>query len=194
MKNFTGDIDIDVADRSKVLAFIKHVPASNVDKNGKELAHNVGIYVQDIPSNPITGRATFEYKLAETLGYNKIDILNNSIYEDVDNEAHLNILCDVDRVQWELLDHEGFVEQMPHINGHFDIVSTICPRNLEELAIVLALIRPAKRYLLKEPMAVIKEEIWKAPSEGGYWYKKSHALSYSLSLVVKMNLMSERVI
>ena len=191
MKVFRGDIDIDVANRDDVLENIQHVRASNVNKNGEFMLHNVGIYIQDIPANPITGAATFEYKVAESLGYHKIDILNNSIYEEVRDEEHLDVLCEDCMVQWELLEYEHVVDQLPHLTGHFDVVSTICPRSVEELAIVLALIRPAKKHLVGRPLEEIKKEIWVKPTDDQYYFKKAHSYSYAMSLVVKLNLIAE---
>jgi hypothetical protein len=188
---FRGDIDIDVANRDEALKSIRHVRASNIDKNGKFLMHNVGIYVQDIPANPVTGAATFEYKVAEEIGYHKIDILNNSIYEDVIDEDHLDDLCEESMVQWDLLEHEEFVEQLPHLSGHFYVVDSIRPRSIEDLAIVLALIRPAKKHLVGKTIYEIEDEIWNKPLDGSYYFKKGHAISYSMSLVVKINLLSE---
>jgi len=188
---FTGDIDIDVADRSTILSHFKHVKAMMRNKEGRESNHNVGIYVQDIPKNPITERSTIEYKEAEIIGYQKIDILNNSIYDDVISMRHLDRLCDENMVRWEMLEDESIVDKMPHLSGHFDIVSKIRPRCVEELAIVLALIRPAKAHLCNEQISVIEQEIWKKPEDGGYHFKKSHSIGYALSLVVKLNLMGE---
>jgi hypothetical protein len=42
------DIDIDFADRTLALDVFKHVTASNGDKK-----HNTGVYVHDIPYNPL---------------------------------------------------------------------------------------------------------------------------------------------
>lgn len=193
MSVFRGDIDIDVASRDDALKSIRHVRASNVDKNGKFLLHNVGLYVQDIPANPVTGAATFEYKVAEELGYHKIDILNNSIYEDVIDEEHLDDLCEECMVQWDLLEHEEFVDNLPHLSGHFDVVDSVRPRSIMDLAIALALIRPAKKHLIGRTMCDIEAEIWEKPLDGGYYFKKAHAVSYALSLVVKINLLSESV-
>lgn len=191
MSVFRGDIDIDVANRDEALKNIRHVRASNVDKNGEFLLHNVGIYIQDIPSNPITGASTIEYKVAEELGYHKVDVLNNSIYEDVIDEMHLDELCEEYLTRWELLEIYNFTEQLPHLAGHHEIVQTILPRSIEELAVVLALIRPAKRYLIGSSIQKIMEEIWEKPKDGGYYYKKSHAISYALSIMVKMNLICQ---
>jgi hypothetical protein len=70
------DIDLDFSDRSKILSLIEHRIAKL--ENGKN--HNTGVYVTEIPHNPVTGQATIDYKTAEARGYFKIDFLNVSIY------------------------------------------------------------------------------------------------------------------
>ena len=79
------DIDIDFLNRSTVLDIIKHIPATLED--GRK--HNTGVYCQEIPTNPLTGQASIDYKTAEDRGYFKIDLLNVSAYQGVRDEAHL---------------------------------------------------------------------------------------------------------
>jgi len=55
---------------------------------------------------------------------------------------------------------------------------------------VLALIRPGKRHLLNKPMAEIKKEIWVKPTDGNYFFKKSHSIAYSHLVVLHMNLLT----
>jgi hypothetical protein len=73
------DIDIDLADRTKVLGLLKHIDA-RIDNTKK---HNTGIYCTSVPYDPITGISTLDYKTAEKRGYFKIDFLNVSVYEGV---------------------------------------------------------------------------------------------------------------
>ena len=193
MSKVIGDIDIDFPDRDRILSLISHRPASQVN-DGRTMKHNVGVYVQDIPCDPTTGGATIPYKDAESLGYQKMDFINNSVYESVRDMEHLAALADPDVVQWDLLDNESFVELIPHIGKHYRLVSSICPSTVEELAIVLALIRPAKKHLVGKSLDEIRETIWNKPTDGSYYFKKAHAISYALSLVVKMNLVCSSII
>jgi hypothetical protein len=151
--------------------------------------HPSGVYFQDIPVDPINGCSAFLYDEAGDLGYFKIDFLNNTIYQNVRDEAHLNELLDREPL-WELLDDIEMVEQLAHIHGHFGIVQHVRPRSIIDVAIVLALMRPGKRHLLGRPRAEIDTEIWQ-PSETGYWFKKAHALSYAASIVVQMNIICD---
>ena len=68
------------------------------------------------------------------------------------------------------------------------------PQSIEELAEVLAVIRPAKRHLLNESKETISnEEVWKKPEDDSYFFKKAHAIAYAVSIVVQLNLFCEQV-
>ena len=82
------------------------------------------------------------------------------------------------------------VEQLFHLNGHFKIVSQLEPRTIEQLAAVLAIIRPAKRHLMYKDWTDIMKEVWVRPSDGSYFFKKSHAVAYAQAIVVQMNLIT----
>ena len=76
------DIDIDFADRDIILSKIKH-RAAKLDTGKK---HNTGVYVTEIPHNPVDNISTIEYDTAEDRGYFKLDFLNVTIYKDIQNE------------------------------------------------------------------------------------------------------------
>ena len=68
----SADIDIDFADRSLVLKLIDHIPAmQRVDNTVRK--HNSGVYVTDIPVDPVHGCAAIDYGAADQRGYFKID-------------------------------------------------------------------------------------------------------------------------
>jgi len=66
------------------------------------------------------------------------------------------------------------------------------PTSVEQLAAVLAIIRPAKRHLANETWQTIFEEVWKKPTNGDYFFKKAHAFAYAMSVIVHMNLLCEQ--
>ena len=181
------DIDVDFSNRDNILNIIKHNPASLSD--GKK--HNTGVYVTDIPKDPWQGVSSIDYAEAEDRGYFKLDILNVSIYEDVKDEDHLLKLISAEP-DWSLLGHKEIVEQLFHIHNHFDIVSKLKPKSVEDLAAVLAIIRPAKRNLLNESWTTIREKVWEKPQDGTYFFKKSHAVGYALAIVLQLNLLIEK--
>jgi hypothetical protein len=148
--------------------------------------------VQPIPSNPITNLSNIDYKTAEERGYFKIDLLNVSVYKDVKNEEHLKKLMETEPL-WDLLEQDEFIDLLFHVNGHGSILRQMKPITIEQLAAVLAVIRPAKRYLVGEPWSTILEEVWKKPENDEYYFKKAHAIAYAQAIVVQMNLICEKV-
>jgi DNA polymerase III alpha subunit len=182
------DIDIDFADRNIILNKIQHRVAK-LDTGKK---HNTGVYVTEIPHNPFNEIATIDHKTAEQRGYFKLDFLNVSIYKDIENEAHLISLMEQEPL-WELLQHDEFVDQLFHLNGHGSILRQTCPTSVEQLAAVLAMIRPAKRYLIGQDWTTIMKEVWTKPTNDEYYFKKAHAVSYAMAVVVHMNLLCEEL-
>jgi len=180
------DIDIDFANRDIVLSKIQH----RVARMNDEKKHNTGIYVTEIPHSPVDNLSTIDYKTAEDRGYFKLDFLNVSIYKDIQDEAHLTDLMSKEPM-WELLQHEEFVDQLFHLNGHTSILKQTCPTSVEQLAAVLAMIRPAKRHLIGKDWTTIMQEVWLKPENDEYYFKKAHAMSYAMAVVVHMNLLCE---
>lgn len=180
------DIDIDFANRTDLLSKIQHRVA--VLENGRP--HNSGVYFTEVPYDPTTNRATINYKDAEARGYFKIDCLNVNIYQQVRDAEHLQRLIDTEPV-WELLEYPEFVDQVFHINGHSDILIAMKPKSLIELAAVLAMIRPAKRHLVGKSWDDVMREVWIKPVSDEYYFKKSHAVSYAMAVMVHMNLLCE---
>ena len=186
------DIDIDFADRDKALKCFKHIRASRVE-NGNRVKHNTGVYMNEVPYDPMLDLASVDYKEAEEYGYFKLDFLNVSIYKDVRDEAHLEELMNKEPL-WDLLTHDDFVDNVFHLSGHGDVLRTSMPKNVEQLAAVLAMIRPAKRHLIGKTWNEIMTEVWTKPEGDEYFFKKSHATAYAVSVVVHMNLLCEQLI
>jgi hypothetical protein len=183
------DIDMDFADRNEALRHLPHIPASMKGRDGNYVRHNSGVYFQNIPVNPFTELASIPYEEAENLGYFKLDFLNNSIYAHVRDDQ-----LRTQEPEWALLDDPDFVAMLAHIHNHFDVVSTIKPQSVMDLAVCLALIRPAKKHLLNKSRAEIDKNIWVPPTDDTYWFKKGHSLSYALSIAVQMNLIVEQAL
>jgi hypothetical protein len=79
------------------------------------------------------------------------------------------------------------------VNGHGDILRQTKPKSIEELAAVLAMIRPAKRYLVGKDWKTVMTEVWTRPENADYFFKKSHATAYAAAIVVQMNLICEQI-
>ncbi len=185
------DIDIDMADRKKLISKLPVVQGFQY-VNDKISTHPSAVYFQNIPVSPLTGLSAIDYKEAEELGYFKIDFLNQSVYSEVRDEDHLNTLLETEPL-WELLDDPFFVSNLPHIKNHFEVVDRIKPKCIDDMALVLALIRPAKRHLLYKSRREIEENIWIAEDNDQYFFKKSHSISYSYLIAIKMNLIVEQL-
>ena len=185
------DIDIDFADRTLALEKFKHVVAS-IEEDSSFKKHNTGVYCTAIPYNPVTGLSTIDYKEAEDRGYFKIDFLNVNVYEGVKNKEHLKQLMETEPL-WDLLLQDDFVNLLFHVNGHGSILRQMAPKSIEELAAVLAMIRPAKRYLIGKDWTTVMTEIWTKPENDEYFFKKSHATAYAMAIVVQMNLICEKI-
>ena len=183
------DVDIDFFDRDGTLKLFKHAPASII-KDDKIEKHKTGVYFHAVPTHPITGHSTLDYKKAEERGYFKIDCLNVNIYKDIKSEQELVELM-IKEPDWNMLKDPKIVENLFHLNSHFNIVSKLEPKNIEQLAAVLAIIRPAKRGLMYKNWVDILKEVWVKPTDGSYFFKKSHAVAYAHAIVVQMNLIAK---
>lgn len=184
-----ADIDIDCFDRTKILEQIKYITASRKTETGLT-THNTGIYIQNIPHNPITNLSTIDYKEASERGYFKIDFLNVSVYDGVKDNNHLKKLMETEPL-WELLLNDEFVNLLFHLNGHGDILRMTQPTSVEQLAAVLSMIRPAKRYLIGKDWTTVMNEVWIKPQTDDYYFKKAHSISYAMAIIVQMNLICE---
>jgi hypothetical protein len=183
------DIDIDFADRDKFLELVPYIPAGMIKKNHLS-KHNTGVFFQDIPTDPESGIASIPYEDAIKRGWFKIDLLNLSIYDEVKDEDHLNDLLNREPM-WELLKEEDFVKQLLHLHEHYHtVVKHMMPSNILQLAMVLAMRLPSKRYLVGRAWEDVEKEIWIPTAD--YYYKKAHAISYAHAVIVHMNLLIDR--
>jgi hypothetical protein len=184
-----ADIDIDLKDRSDLLAHVKHVTASIAREHNNE-KHNSGVYFQPVPVNPLQGIASVDHIQAAELGYFKIDLLNNSVYQDVQNEEHLNLLIDKEP-DWNLLSDPDVVKHLFHLSQHVELTCSMKPSSVDQLAMLLALIRPGKSYLRYQSWHIVKNQVWQKPQDG-YYFKKSHSYAFALAIVVQLNLIAQQ--
>lgn len=184
-----SDIDIDLADREQLLKLINTTNAA-IRKNNIVKKHPTGVYITDIPYDPINDLCALDYEVAEERGYFKLDLLNVHVYSLVRDEKHLELL--MKEPNWNRLSKKDFVEKLIHINNQFD---TLCKmpepvNSIPRLAMFLAVIRPGKRHLIGKPYSEIAKTVWDKNTDG-YYFKKSHSISYAHLVVVHMNLLEE---
>lgn len=185
------DIDIDFNDRDQALKLFKHIRASRVDGT-KLVKHNTGVYFHEVPVDAVENVCGVSYDLAEEQGYFKIDFLNVGIYNGVRDEAHLVQLMNTEPL-WDLLEQDDFNNLLFHVNGHGGILRQMKPTSVEQLAAIIAMIRPAKRHLIGKTWDEVMAEVWTKPTNDEYYFKKSHATAYAMAIVVQMNLICEGI-
>ena len=181
------DIDIDVADRTQVLQLIPHIKASLITGD-----HLTGIYVTSIPVDVMTNRSTLIYDEAESRGYLKIDILNLHIYKNIKDQDHYEKLLNKSP-RWELLKNKEICEQLIHIGKYHHIIRLYDIDSIEKLAAFLAILRPAKKFLIGKDWEEIFKEVWEKPTDSSYFYKKSHAIAYATAIIIQLNLIEESI-
>jgi hypothetical protein len=185
------DIDIDFLDRDAALKLFKHTVASRVD-NAKLVKHNTGVYLHDVPVDAVSNLCAVPYEQAEEQSFFKIDFLNVGIYKGVRDESHLKQLMETEPL-WDLLEQDDFSNLLFHVNGHGGILRQMKPTSVEQLAAILAMIRPAKRYLIGKDWTTVMTEVWTKPENDEYFFKKSHATAYAVAITVQMNLICEQI-
>lgn len=185
------DIDIDFGDRTKVIELVNCVQASSI-RNGEINKHPTGVYFQRMPVDPVSNLAVMDYRAAEEIGFFKLDLLNVHVYQQVKSSQHLVELMNQEPV-WELLQSRDFVEQLSHINNHYDSILAMPEpiTSIEHLAMFLAILRPAKRHLVGQLWTEVEKTIWQKSDDGKFAFKRSHAIAYAHLVVVHMNLLCE---
>lgn len=186
------DIDLQTSFRPETL-FPEWVKACIFDMKTQTIKpHPCGVYPQNIPKDPVTGLCAIPYDAAEKIGYTKLDFLHLSIYDYFQSREEILELMEKEP-DWNLLLSPSVVSKLFQLSNHFETVSKIKPRSTEELADVLALIRPGKKSLiglyLKDRDSC--RRMLYAKGEGDeYSFKKSHAISYAFVIQLQLHLIS----
>lgn len=181
------DIDIDFGDRSKILEHIKHTPAA-MRKVNPMRKHNTGVHVTEVPYDAINDMANIDYADAEDRGYLKLDLLNVHVYNQIQTEMELiDLMVDPN---WKLLRNPEFVSKLVHLSNHYNSMLKMPEPvdSIPRLAMMLAIIRPAKKHLIGQTWKEVGESVWEKNAEG-YSFKKAHAIGYAWLVAVHMNLL-----
>jgi hypothetical protein len=184
-----ADIDIDFGNRDRLLELIQHTRASM--RNVTPIRHHAtGVYVTDIPYDPVNDIASIDYSEAEKRGYFKLDLLNVHVYESVKSEEHLlSLMRDPN---WDNLKDSTFVEKLIHLNNQFYNLQKMPEPvdSITRLAMFLAVIRPGKKHLIGKRWVEVGKSVWDKGTDG-YTFKRSHAVAYAHLVVVHMNLLTD---
>lgn len=189
-----ADIDIDLPSSFKFeTCFPEWVKACIYDNENKTVKpHPCGVYPQKIAKDPISGLCAIPYNVAEELGYVKLDFLHLTIYDYFSSREEIKELLDTDP-DWNLLLSPGIVSKLFQLSNHFDTVSKIKPRSTEELADVLALIRPGKKSLIglyQKEKESCRRLLYAKGENDEYSFKKAHACAYALIIQLQLHLIA----
>jgi len=192
MRSVQTDVDIDVYGRDTILSKTECVFGRIDRKEGKFEKHPTGVYFQNLPRDPTTNISTLDHRIASDYGYFKIDFLNVNMYSGIQNEAHLLKLLHTEP-PWDFFGYVEITDQLFHLKGHSDLLLRFKPTSVEDLAMILAIIRPGKAHLQQSSWDNIKKEVWIKSGDENYLFKRSHAISYSLAIIVNLNLLIEKL-
>lgn len=185
----SADIDIDLADRDQLLQLIFAIPARQMHQ-GQVRRHNSGVYVTDIPYDPVNVCAAIDYEQAEQRGYFKIDLLNMSVYNLVKSPEHYKDML-AKEPPWERLwtDPE-WARQLVHVGNYTDLLASMKPDTIPRMAAFIAIIRPGKAHLQNRPWAEVFDSVWDGDDSRGFIFKHSHSISYAALVALHMNLLN----
>jgi hypothetical protein len=185
----SADIDIDFADREIVLKLIRYTSARQ--SNGRK--HNSGIYVTNIPQDPFNNCAALDYETAEQRGYFKLDFLNMSVYQLIQNPAHYQQMLDQTPPWSRLWTDREWASKLVHIGNYTDLLKAMRPDSIPRMAAFISIIRPGKAHLQTRPWPEVFESVWDGDDSQGFVFKHSHAISYAALVALHMNLISQDV-
>ena len=180
-----GDIDIDTAptfDPTKIFAW----PRASLVKDGELTPHPCGVYPQSISVDPLTQLAAIPYTEAEELGFMKIDFLHLGVYQHFSSKQEIRELLKQEP-DWSLFALNSTYPKLFQLSKHAELVSSLMPKSLQELADALALIRPGKKHLVglyQKDKKAARKVLW-LKDDSGYSFKKSHAYSYAMVLILQ---------
>jgi len=185
----SADIDIDFADRDKILSILRHIPARQ-EVDGHARKHNSGVYVTDIPYDAVNGCAAIDYEQAEQRGYFKIDFLNMSVYQLVRDQDHYDQLL-MQEPQWNRLwNDSAWAQRLVHIGNYSDLLQRMKPDSIPRMAAFISIIRPGKAHLQNCSWDEVFRTVWDGDDSRGFVFKKSHAISYARLVALHMNLLA----
>ena len=182
-----ADIDIDLADRDKLLQLMHATPARQLHQ-GQVRRHNSGVYVTDIPRNALLDCAALDYETAEQRGYFKIDFLNMSVYKLIQNPEHYQEMLDRTPPWQRLWQDSEWASNLVHVGNYTGLLATMRPDSIARMAAFISIIRPGKAHLQNQPWDQVFASVWDGDDSRGYVFKKSHAVSYAALVALHMNL------
>lgn len=188
------DIDIDMPSSFDPAKFFGSyvVTKASMLKDEKLQSHPCGVYFQEIPKDPLSNLSAIPYEAAEELGFFKVDFLHLDVYKYFESKQEIKDLLKIEP-DWTLLNSPSIVSKLFQLSKHYDIIKKIQPKSILEIADILALIRPGKAYILNlylRDKQKARNELYKINENDTYAFKKAHAISYALVVVLQLHLLS----
>ena len=186
----SADIDIDLADRSKLIELLDCTPAMQlVDEQVRK--HNSGVYVTDIPYDPVHKCSSLTYEEAEQRGYFKIDLLNMSVYQLVKSPEHYAEVLAADIPWTRLWTDPDWARQLVHVGNYVDLLDDMRPDSIPRMAAFISIIRPGKAHLQRKPWDEVFASVWDGDASKGFVFKRSHSISYAALVALHMRLLNQ---
>ncbi len=187
-----GDVDIDVHPNFNPTKYFPKWVRASILKNGRLTPHPCGVYPQAMAKDPVTGLAAVPYDDAEALGYLKVDFLHLNVYQHFTTRQEIEHLLKIEP-DWALLQLPSTWPKLFQLSKHGELLASLKPRNLLDLADIMALIRPGKKILIglyKKEKAACRPLLY-AENDSGYSFKRSHSFAYSLIVVLQLHLIKQ---
>jgi DNA polymerase III alpha subunit len=162
--------------------------------NGDLVKHNAGVYFQKITTDGVTGLSAIPYNKAEDEGFIKIDMLHLSYLNYFNNKDELRKLLQTEP-NWDVLKRKENVKKCFQIGNHYDTVKRVNPSSIQDLADIIALIRPIKIRLLdkyiKDKQSVANL-LYKKTDKSDI--RKSHAIPYAMIIATQLHLIEAGIL
>jgi hypothetical protein len=144
------DIDIDFADRTAAMAALFTVPAM-IDRDGKKHRPPLGRLLPKRARRSVHAAVRTRLQRSGREG-----LLQNRFSQPIGLPAGSEMRSTLSSFSTanpcgNCSMSPAMVEQLPHVHKHYDTVQSIAPKSIEDLAVVLALVRPGKKHLIGQP-------------------------------------------
>lgn len=185
----SADIDLDLADRNILLELIQATPARQMQQD-QVRKHNSGVYITDIPYDPINECAAIDYEEAEQRGYFKIDLLNMSVYQLIKSPEHYKEMLKATPPWERVWTDSEWAKQLVHVGNYTELLKSMKPDSIPRMAAFIAIIRPGKAHLQNKPWPEVFDSVWDGDASKGFVFKHSHSISYATLVALHMNLIN----
>lgn len=189
------DIDIDFQTTFDPTNFF-HVVRASIITDNQIKPHPCGYYFQNIPIDPVSGLSAIPYKEANSMGYTKIDFLHLAILDIFDNKQQIRVLLKKEP-KWGLLLREDVVSKLFQLHENVTLVRRVKPTSILEIADCISLIRPGKMQLIDDYLidrVKTRHELYTKRKDDKYAYKKGHAISYAMIVVLQLHLIDAGIL